>query len=82
MKEECIVFYSFKLKLIFFTSRLKSNQSKNRYSDVLCYDHSRVKISCIDADPSSDYLNANFVDGFRQKNAFISTQGIFHYNLH
>ncbi|GIY21744.1 tyrosine-protein phosphatase non-receptor type 9 [Caerostris extrusa] len=59
----------------FESSRLKSNQSKNRYSDVLCYDHSRVKISCVDSDPCSDYLNANFVDGFCQKNAFISTQG-------
>ncbi|XP_035224642.1 tyrosine-protein phosphatase non-receptor type 9-like, partial [Stegodyphus dumicola] len=58
----------------FESSKLKSNQPKNRYSDVLCYDHSRVKISCIDSDPCSDYLNANFVDGFRQKNAFISTQ--------
>ncbi|GFT97386.1 tyrosine-protein phosphatase non-receptor type 9 [Nephila pilipes] len=59
----------------FESSRLKSNQSKNRYSDVLCYDHTRVKISCVDSDPCSDYLNANFVDGFCQKNAFISTQG-------
>ncbi|XP_054712806.1 tyrosine-protein phosphatase non-receptor type 9-like [Uloborus diversus] len=59
----------------FESSRLKSNLPKNRYSDVLCYDHSRVKITCQDSDPCSDYLNANFVDGFRQKNAFISTQG-------
>ncbi|XP_015922158.1 tyrosine-protein phosphatase non-receptor type 9 [Parasteatoda tepidariorum] len=59
----------------FESSRLKSNQAKNRYSDVLCYDHSRVKLSCVDSDPYSDYLNGNFVDGFQQKNAFISTQG-------
>ncbi|XP_022257184.1 tyrosine-protein phosphatase non-receptor type 9-like isoform X2 [Limulus polyphemus] len=59
----------------FDAARLKSNQPKNRYSDVLCYDHSRVKISCLDGDPSSNYLNANFIDGYKQKNAFISTQG-------
>lgn len=59
----------------FETARLKLNQPKNRYTDVLCYDHSRVRLSCIDDDPYSDYINANFVDGYKQKNAFISTQG-------
>lgn len=55
--------------------RLRANQSKNRYTDVLCYDHSRVCLSLVDGDPTSDYINANFVDGYKQKNAFISTQG-------
>lgn len=55
--------------------RLRANQSKNRYTDVLCYDHSRVCLSQIDGDATSDYINANFVDGYKQKNAFISTQG-------
>lgn len=59
----------------FEAARLRENQSKNRYTDVLCYDHTRVKLSVIDGDPSSDYINANFVDGYKQKNAFISTQG-------
>ncbi|CAG2055359.1 unnamed protein product [Timema podura] len=56
-------------------ARLRSNLPKNRYTDVLCYDHSRVLLSQIDGDPCSDYINANFVDGYKQKNAFISTQG-------
>jgi tyrosine-protein phosphatase non-receptor type 9 len=60
----------------FEVSRFRANQSKNRYTDVLCYDHSRVKLSLIDDDPNSDYINANYVDGYKQKNAFISTQGI------
>ncbi|KAG1664433.1 Tyrosine-protein phosphatase non-receptor type 9 [Nymphon striatum] len=59
----------------FESSRLKPNMSKNRYTDVLCFDHSRVKLTPIDADPCTDYVNANFVDGYKQKNAFISTQG-------
>ncbi|XP_014255868.1 tyrosine-protein phosphatase non-receptor type 9-like [Cimex lectularius] len=59
-------------------SKMKQNQAKNRYTDVLCYDHSRVLLSVIDDDPTSDYINANFVDGYKQKNAFISTQGPLH----
>jgi len=51
--------------------------SKNRYTDVLCVDQTRVVLRSLDDDPSSDYINANFVDGYRQKNAYISTQGDF-----
>lgn len=60
----------------FENSRLRANQSKNRYTDVLCYDRTRAKLSIIDDDPNSDYINANYVDGYKQKNAFISTQGM------
>lgn len=58
-------------------AKLRSNLTKNRYTDVLCYDHSRVVLSTNDTDddPSNDYINANFVDGYKQKNAYISTQG-------
>ena len=58
-------------------AKLRSNLIKNRYTDVLCYDHSRVVLSHdpTDDDPTNDYINANFVDGYKQKNAYISTQG-------
>lgn len=60
----------------FDIAKLKNNLGKNRYIDVLCYDHSRVKLPLSDPeDPTSDYINANYVDGYRQKRAFISTQG-------
>lgn len=59
----------------FNIAKLKPNQPKNRYSDVLCYDHSRVKLKCPTDQPSLDYVNANYVDGFQQEKAFISTQG-------
>ena len=55
---------------------------KNRYRDVICLDDSRVKLepSCDDCNLdgksfAGDYIHANFVDGYRQKNAYISTQG-------
>lgn len=71
-------FYMYDLMIVLFDSlvyRLKANVSKNRYTDVLCYDHSRVILSAEDNDSCSDYINANYVDGYKQKNAFISTQG-------
>ncbi|XP_039438821.1 tyrosine-protein phosphatase non-receptor type 9 isoform X1 [Culex pipiens pallens] len=59
----------------FTHAKTRNNLAKNRYTDVLCYDHSRVVLSQEDEDPTSDYINANFVDGYKQKNAYISTQG-------
>ncbi|KAJ3664717.1 hypothetical protein Zmor_000265 [Zophobas morio] len=59
----------------FNVAKMKNNLPKNRYTDVLCYDHSRVILSEIDSDKDSDYIHANFVDGYKQKNAFINTQG-------
>lgn len=61
----------------FYLYRAKHNLAKNRYTDVLCFDHSRVILPTIDDDPTTDYINANFVDGYKQKNAYISTQGEF-----
>ncbi|OQV13234.1 Tyrosine-protein phosphatase non-receptor type 9 [Hypsibius exemplaris] len=49
------------------------NRVKNRYVDVPCFDSSRVKLR--DRPANDDYIHANFVDGYEQKNAFISTQG-------
>ncbi|XP_035919741.1 tyrosine-protein phosphatase non-receptor type 9 isoform X2 [Anopheles stephensi] len=59
----------------FTHAKLRNNLAKNRYTDVLCYDHSRVVLSQEEDDPTTDYINANFVDGYKQKNAYISTQG-------
>ncbi|CAJ1052153.1 tyrosine-protein phosphatase non-receptor type 9 isoform X1 [Xyrichtys novacula] len=59
-------------------SKKLSNQIKNRYSDVLCLDHSRVRLCqpCDDEDDeTSDYINASFMDGYKRGNAYIATQG-------
>ena len=61
----------------FAKARFRNNLPKNRYTDVLCYDHSRVILSELEGDPDSDYIHANFVDGYKQKNAFINTQGLY-----
>ncbi|XP_041134228.1 receptor-type tyrosine-protein phosphatase F-like isoform X10 [Polyodon spathula] len=56
-------------------SNLEVNKPKNRYANVISYDHSRVILTSIDGVPGSDYINANYIDGYRKQNAYIATQG-------
>uniref|UniRef100_A0A8C1Y5N5 Tyrosine-protein phosphatase non-receptor type 9 n=1 Tax=Cyprinus carpio TaxID=7962 RepID=A0A8C1Y5N5_CYPCA len=50
------------------------NQERNRYGDVLCLDQTRVRLKAR-RNERSDYINASFMDGYKQKNAYIGTQG-------
>ncbi|XP_078252047.1 receptor-type tyrosine-protein phosphatase delta-like isoform X22 [Rhinoraja longicauda] len=56
-------------------SNMEVNKPKNRYANVIAYDHSRVLLSAIDGIPGSDYSNSNYIDGYRKQNAYIATQG-------
>uniref|UniRef100_UPI0037E94E28 protein tyrosine phosphatase receptor type Fa isoform X1 n=1 Tax=Semicossyphus pulcher TaxID=241346 RepID=UPI0037E94E28 len=56
-------------------SNLEVNKPKNRYANVTAYDHSRVILASVDGVPGSDYINANYIDGYRKQNAYIATQG-------
>ncbi|XP_043860913.1 LOW QUALITY PROTEIN: tyrosine-protein phosphatase non-receptor type 22 [Dromiciops gliroides] len=51
------------------------NIKKNRYKDILPFDHSRVKLSLITSDEDSHYINANFIKGVYGPKAYIATQG-------
>uniref|UniRef100_A0A3Q3NIZ7 Receptor-type tyrosine-protein phosphatase F n=1 Tax=Mastacembelus armatus TaxID=205130 RepID=A0A3Q3NIZ7_9TELE len=56
-------------------SNLEVNKPKNRYANVIAYDHSRIVLTPVDGVPGSDYINANYIDGYRRQNAYIATQG-------
>nr|XP_058893669.1 receptor-type tyrosine-protein phosphatase alpha isoform X3 [Kogia breviceps] len=53
----------------------EENKEKNRYVNILPYDHSRVHLTPVEGVPDSDYINASFINGYQEKNKFIAAQG-------
>ncbi|XP_058853625.1 receptor-type tyrosine-protein phosphatase U-like isoform X2 [Acipenser ruthenus] len=53
----------------------KKNKTKGRHDSLLAHDRHRVKLHPLLGDPNSDYINANYIDGYHRSNHFIATQG-------
>ncbi|KAM9800538.1 receptor-type tyrosine-protein phosphatase T isoform 7-T8 [Syngnathus typhle] len=60
------------------TAKKDDNRIKNRYGNIIAYpsdDHTRVRLQPLDGEPLSDYINANFIDGYHRPRHYIATQG-------
>lgn len=57
---------------------LPCNRPKNRFTNILPYDHSRFKLQPVDDEEGSDYINANYVPGHNSPREFLVTQGPLH----
>lgn len=57
-------------------------EEKNRYKDVLPNPHSRVALFLKFGVPNSDYINANYIRGYRDASkAYIATQGPLYWTV-
>ncbi|XP_071799173.1 receptor-type tyrosine-protein phosphatase T-like [Asterias amurensis] len=56
-------------------ARKEENKTKNRYANIIAYDHSRVVLDKLEGDDDSDYINACYIDGYNHPNKYIASQG-------
>ncbi|MGH0144633.1 UNVERIFIED_CONTAM: hypothetical protein FKN15_003714 [Acipenser sinensis] len=74
-----LILICFVVFLVLFILRrypdLRSSSSKDDSVLELTYDWCRVKLSAIDGEPFSDYINANYMPGYHTAKEFIATQG-------
>lgn len=60
--------------IAFKSATLNCNAAKNRYANILPFESTRVHLKMRPGEMGSDYINANFIDGYCQPRAYIATQ--------
>ncbi|NXI50518.1 PTPRO phosphatase, partial [Chloroceryle aenea] len=58
-----------------FAADLPMNRCKNRYTNILPYDFSRVRLVSMNEEEGADYINANYIPGYNSPQEYIATQG-------
>ncbi|KAK2101290.1 hypothetical protein P7K49_018956 [Saguinus oedipus] len=58
-----------------FAADLPLNRCKNRYTNILPYDFSRVRLISMNEEEGADYINANYIPGYNSPQEYIATQG-------
>ncbi|VTJ65529.1 Hypothetical predicted protein, partial [Marmota monax] len=58
-----------------FAADLPLNRCKNRYTNILPYDFSRVRLVSMNEEEGADYINANYIPGYNSSQEYIATQG-------
>ncbi|XP_047501923.1 receptor-type tyrosine-protein phosphatase H-like [Penaeus chinensis] len=58
-----------------YDAEMDINKPKNRFSNVLAFDHSRVRISRKEGAAPSDYINANYIKDHAGQPSFVAAQG-------
>uniref|UniRef100_A0A3P9QEX3 protein-tyrosine-phosphatase n=1 Tax=Poecilia reticulata TaxID=8081 RepID=A0A3P9QEX3_POERE len=54
---------------------LPENRGKNRFTNILPYDWSRVKLNTSTPNNTLDYINANYLPGYSSSKEYIACQG-------
>ncbi|CAK8697352.1 unnamed protein product [Clavelina lepadiformis] len=74
-------------QLTYEASMITENKEKNRYTNIVAYDHSRVHLhhyrsrQHANLHRSSDYINANYVSSYSKPKAYIACQGPLPYTF-